>query len=408
MAPDHGDPRVRTYRDAVEALRAGRTDVEVVAGPGDDAVAELGRSIQGLARAFQGRLSLMTTLSRVTEKVNSGMTLDEVLGFVDETLQPLIPHDRTGVALIDDGGMVRARWARSAASAIHLGPGYALPLDGSSLQRVISTGEPRILGDLEAYLADHPQSDSTRRIVREGMRSSLTAPLVARGRPIGFVFFSSLRPHAFSSEHTGLFREIAGQLSLIVEKSLLIEDLAAANRKLLEAQEALQHQAAHDPLTTLWNRRGMVDVLGMELSRADREGSSLAVLVIDIDHFKQVNDVHGHAVGDEVLRETARRLQRGLRTTEVVGRWGGDEFIAVLRPCTLETAMRVAERSRVQVESLPILTRIGPIQLTVTVGAVVCPAGGAASPDRLIESADQALYRAKRAGRNRVEVEELR
>ena len=408
MAPDHGDPRVRTYRDAVEALRAGRTDVEVVAGPGDDAVAELGRSIQGLARAFQGRLSLMATLSRVTEKVNSGMTLDEVLGFVDETLQPLIPHDRTGVALIDDGGMVRARWARSAASAIHLGPGYALPLDGSSLQRVISTGEPRILGDLEAYLADHPQSDSTRRIVREGMRSSLTAPLVARGRPIGFVFFSSLRPHAFSSEHTGLFREIAGQLSLIVEKSLLIEDLAAANRKLLEAQEALQHQAAHDPLTTLWNRRGMVDVLGMELSRADREGSSLAVLVIDIDHFKQVNDVHGHAVGDEVLRETARRLQRGLRTTEVVGRWGGDEFIAVLRPCTLETAMRVAERSRIQVESLPILTRIGPIQLTVTVGAVVCPAGGAASPDRLIESADQALYRAKRAGRNRVEVEELR
>ena len=408
MASGQDDSRIRRYRDAVEALRAGRADVEVAAGPGDDAVAELGRSIQGLARAFQGRLSLMTTLSRVTEKVNSGMTLDEVLGFVDETLQPLIPHDRTGVALIDDGGMVRARWARSAASAIHLGPGYALPLDGSSLQRVISTGEPRILGDLEAYLADHPQSDSTRRIVREGMRSSLTAPLVARGRPIGFVFFSSLRPHAFSSEHTGLFREIAGQLSLIVEKSLLIEDLAAANRKLLEAQEALQHQAAHDPLTTLWNRRGMVDVLGMELSRADREGSSLAVLVIDIDHFKQVNDVHGHAVGDDVLRETARRLQRGLRTTEVVGRWGGDEFIAVLRPCTLETAMRVAERSRVQVESLPILTRIGPIQLTVTVGAVVCPAGGAASPDRLIESADQALYRAKRAGRNRVEVEELR
>jgi diguanylate cyclase (GGDEF)-like protein len=408
MASDHGDPRIRTYRDAVEALRAGRTDVEVVAGPGNDAVAELGRSIQGLARAFQGRLSLMATLSRVTEKVNSGMTLDEVLSFVDETLQPLIPHDRTGVALIDDGGMVRARWARSAASAIHLGPGYAAPLDGSSLQRVISTGEPRILGDLEAYLADHPQSDSTRRIVREGMRSSLTAPLVARGRPIGFTFFSSLRPHAFSSEHTGLFREIAGQLSLIVEKSLLIEDLAAANRKLLEAQEALQHQAAHDPLTTLWNRRGMVDVLGMELSRADREGSSLAVLVIDIDHFKQVNDVHGHAVGDEVLRETARRLQRGLRTTEVVGRWGGDEFIAVLRPCTLETALRVAERSRVQVESLPILTRSGPIRLTVTVGAVVCPAGGTANPDRLIESADQALYRAKRAGRNRVEVEELR
>ena len=209
MTEDHGDPRIRHYRQAIEALGAGRFDVEIAAGP-DDEIADLGRAIQELAHTLASRLGLLTTLSRVTEKVNSGMTLDEVLGFVYDSFQPLIPYDRIGVALIDDGGMVRARWARSAASAIHLGPGYALPLDGSSLQRVISTGEPRILGDLEAYLADHPQSDSTRRIAREGMRSSLTAPLVARGRPIGFVFFSSLRPHAFSSEHTGLFREIAG------------------------------------------------------------------------------------------------------------------------------------------------------------------------------------------------------
>jgi GAF domain-containing protein len=128
---------------------------------------------------------------------------DEVLGFVYESLQSLIPHDRIGVALIEDGGTVRARWARSAASEIHLAADYSAPLEGSSLQQVIATGEPRILNDLEAYLADHPQSDSTLRIVREGMRSSLTGPLVARGRPIGFIFFSSLRRDAFEHEHTG-------------------------------------------------------------------------------------------------------------------------------------------------------------------------------------------------------------
>jgi diguanylate cyclase (GGDEF)-like protein len=408
MASGHRDLRIRKYRDVVDALRSGRLDVEVVNEPGDDAIDELGRSIRRLAQAYQSRLALLTTLGRVTEKINSGMTLDEVLGFVYDSFRPLIPYDRIGVALIEDGNVVRARWARTAASEIHLGLGYAAPLEGSSLQQVISAGEPRILDDLETYLADHPQSDSTRRIVQEGMRSSLTGPLIARARPIGFIFFSSLRRQAYGSEHVGLFREIAGQLSLIVEKSLLLEELAASNRELLAAQQALQHQAAHDALTSLWNRRGIVDMLGMELARASREGSRLALLVIDIDHFKQVNDAHGHAVGDEVLREVACRLQEGLRSAEVLGRYGGDEFIAVLRPCTVATATRVSERLRGLVDSTPVPTRAGAIPLTVTVGAVVSSADPVIDPDGLIEVADHALYRAKRAGRNCTEVEELR
>ena len=407
MAEDQEDPRIRHYRQAIEALGAGRFDVEVGAGT-DGQIGALGRAIQELARTLDGRLSLLTTLASVTEKVNSGMTLDEVLGFVYDHFQPLIPFDRIGMALIEDGDVVRARWARSSASEIHLGQGYSAPLAGSSLQQIIASGEPRIIGDLEAYLAEHPQSDSTRRIVREGMRSSLTGPLVARGRPIGFIFFSSVRRHGFAHQHTALFRQIAGQLSVIVEKSRLLEELAETNRKLVEAQQALEYQVAHDPLTTVWNRRGIVDLLAMELARSRRDANSLALLLIDIDHFKQINDVHGHAVGDEVLREVARRLQLSLRSAEGVGRYGGDEFLALLRPGGVAAARQVGDRLCRQVGSTPIETRAGAIPVTVTIGASVCPATDARDPDRLIEVADAALYRAKRAGRNRTEVAELR
>ncbi len=163
-------------------------------------------------------------LARVTAMINEGLTLDEVLDQVYSSFRGLIPYDRIGCALLDgETGRVVARWARSEAADLEIGRGYSGDLAGSSLAGILTSGRPRILNDLEAYLAAHPKSQSTRLILAEGLRASLTCPLVAEGRPIGFIFFSSRRKNAYAEAHVDLFLQIAGQLATIVEKAGLLE-----------------------------------------------------------------------------------------------------------------------------------------------------------------------------------------
>jgi serine phosphatase RsbU (regulator of sigma subunit) len=166
-------------------------------------------------------------LLRITERISYGVTLDEILDFVYQEMQPVIPYNRIGFSLIDDAprGQVTARWARSDRPVV-LAEGYHAPLEGSSLQQILSTGRPRIINDLEWYLERMPQSESTRKIVAEGMRSSLTCPLIIRGKPVGFLFFSSIERGTYSRVHTGFFRQVAGVLAGIVEQGRLYSELA--------------------------------------------------------------------------------------------------------------------------------------------------------------------------------------
>lgn len=180
---------------------------------------------------------------RVTEKINAGRTLDEVLDQVFEEFSDLLPYDRIGLALLEEEGrLVVARWARSKAGEVKLTKGYSAPLEGSSLAALIESGEPRILNDLEAYLEEHPESDSTRRIVEEGLRSSLTCPLSSMGRPVGFLFFSSMRRKAYDGAHLAVFQLLAGQLAAAVEKARLYDDLLAVD----EMKSRFLGMLAHD------------------------------------------------------------------------------------------------------------------------------------------------------------------
>jgi signal transduction histidine kinase len=204
------------------------------------------------------QLAQMQALARVIERVNAGLTLEEVLNYLYDSFRPLIPYDRIGFALLEDEGRVlRAHWARTEAPKLRIYVGYAAPMTGSSLQNIIETRQPRILNDLTAYLADHPASESTRLAVAEGIRSSLTCPLIALGRPLGFLFFSSMHPDTYAGVHVEVFQAIAGQLGLIVEKGRLYEQLVQLNQE----KNRFLGIAAHDLRSPLGIIKGYLDLL---------------------------------------------------------------------------------------------------------------------------------------------------
>lgn len=173
--------------------------------------------------------------------------------------------------------------------------------------------------------------------------------------------------------------------------------------RLIRAQEALRELATHDPLTGLLNRRACLDALLLELNRGSRTGNPVCIVMADIDHFKKVNDTHGHLIGDEVLCEVARRMQSSLRPYDVIGRYGGEEFLLVLPGCTLEEGVKLANRVCRLVRSEPAKAKNASIDVTISLGVAVTNHPLPGDFEALLGASDLALYQAKSAGRNRVE-----
>jgi diguanylate cyclase (GGDEF)-like protein len=171
--------------------------------------------------------------------------------------------------------------------------------------------------------------------------------------------------------------------------------------QLVKARESLRFEAMHDSLTGLLNRGAVLEQLTKELVRASRRGAPVSVLMGDLDHFKVINDTHGHAAGDAVLRETARRLKAGVRAYDSVGRVGGEEFIAVLPECDAKTGLSVAQRLCRSLSDSPTQFAGTPIPHSISIGVASTDQFGSSNAAELIRAADAALYRAKHAGRSR-------
>lgn len=178
------------------------------------------------------------------------------------------------------------------------------------------------------------------------------------------------------------------------ERILHLED------RLVEAREQMRFKATHDPLTSIWNRGVIMDLLGRELVRSQREGGCTIVLLGDVDHFKSVNDTHGHLVGDEVLQEIARRLLLSVRSYDFVGRYGGEEFLIVLNNCKPKYAEARAQEIRSAIGKRPIQTACGPLDVTMSFGMLLSLDWGVRPVEELLHEVDAALYAAKAAGRD--------
>jgi two-component system, cell cycle response regulator len=173
---------------------------------------------------------------------------------------------------------------------------------------------------------------------------------------------------------------------------------------LMAAGEELLFRATHDSLTGISNRGMVLDALRRERSRQVRGGGSFGIILLDVDHFKYVNDTYGHQCGDAVLQEVTRIMTASVRAYDTVGRYGGEEFLIVVPTADAASVFGLSERIRHTIESKPVATDAGEISITVSLGLAVSSDGAPLDPEIMLSTADTALYRAKEGGRNRSEM----
>lgn len=316
-----------------------------------------------------------------------GATLapEELYQAIHHTLARMMPCDTVVIARFDEAaGEIdyvylsdgRGRW-----------PSHRMPVTRGLLGWVIRTGASmRLLGcdpAVEAIFGAEPFG------MDEDPTGSLVAAALQVGdRVIGAISVQAVIPDAYTPDDLDALEMLAATAAIALQNAHHVA--------------RVQELATTDPLTGVANRRHFFDLARLEVERSIRYGRPLSLLMFDADHFKQVNDRYGHGVGDEVLRAIASRCRASLREVDVIGRYGGEEFLVLLPETTGAQALQVAERLREAVASEPVQTSAGPVEVQISLGVASLPVGQTATVEALLDQVDQALYGAKAAGRNTV------
>jgi diguanylate cyclase (GGDEF)-like protein len=304
---------------------------------------------------------------------------EEAINRILEQLSMVIPYDSASVQLLQKNELVIVGGRGLVNLEELLGLRLSIPGDNPN-SVVIQTGKPYIVDDVNVYSS-----------FKEGplrhIRSWLGIPLIVHGQIIGLLTIYSAQLNYFKANHVKTATTFADHVAIALENARLFEEV--------------QNLALTDALTGLYNRRGLFEIGHIEFTRTHRLERPFSLIMIDIDHFKLVNDEYGHPVGDQVLQFLASELQSKVRGSDIVGRYGGEEFAIFLSDSDGKSAMRLANRLRATIEKTPFFVGESQIKITISLG-VAESNENSPNLETLVARADQALYVAKHKGRNRV------
>ncbi len=312
-------------------------------------------------------------LYEVARRLNTVLDLPTVLREVSKLMRISMGAERCEVILAEDFGRLAEL-------------GFPTSIARQAIEQRSIVAVP----DLSAG-ANEGLSDSSLLLQ---IRSALCVPVMIGEEVAALIYVYKTGPtsHPFSQPDVQLAVAISHQAALAIERAHLVENT-----------RRLEQLATIDSLTGLYNRRHIFELAEHEFQRGRRYNRPLSVLMLDIDDFKLINDRYGHATGDQVLQAVAARCREHIRVIDLLGRYGGDEFLVLVLENELPAARHVAERIRKSIAEAPVVTGQGPFSVTISVGAAAltgdCPSWAA-----LLNDADAAMYAAKKAGKNRVEV----
>lgn len=322
------------------------------------------------------------TLRQAGAIIAATLKQDEAIERILVQLERVVPYDSASVQLLGEGYLeiVGGRGWPDPAAVV----GMRFPIPGDNPNTVvIQERRTHILGDASSAYAAFRQGPHAH------IQSFLGVPLIVGDQIIGMLAVDNAKPNFFTSDHARLVSVFADQVALAIQNARLFSEV--------------QQLARTDSLTGLHNRGHFMELAKREFGRARRFQRPLTAIMLDIDHFKQVNDTYGHAVGDQALEIVAERCRKTVRDIDILGRYGGDEFAALLLETDLDGARIVAERLRRCIVEPPINIGGDNLVVTISVGVAILDKTCTAL-DTLLVRADQALYIAKQAGRNQMSI----
>lgn len=372
---------------------------------------------------------VLAQLLEISREMAENRDLDPLLHYAIQVALELCDGEFGYLVLIDEDGSLEFRVKQDRQGTELEKP--ATQISHTIFKEVISQGKATIIADA-SFDPNYRDAES---VMALRLRSVMCVPLISRGTPLGAIYIEN-RSHRglFTKEDLQPMEYFAAQAAVSIENALLntklearvaqrtaelknvvrelekrTDELTQINKRLEQeiserkrAQNELRKLAIADPLTGIYNRRHFFVLGEQAFSQSSRYQQPLSALMVDVDHFKQINDRYGHAVGDQALRAVATRLGDLIRSADILGRYGGEEFAILMPLSRLEEARQTAERLRTEIQSRPIQVGELHISITISIGVSTFDPELDQTIDALVDRADQALYSAKQGGRNRV------